>query len=130
MKKSILTFLLFTLIGTSLLLGQAKEAVKFGICGTTENTIKQADISKCNVLMPLNKNLIISSFTLAIFTKSTDAKTKGVYVDYACVGNKLSDAATDALKKAPVGTKFLIESIVASDGKTESKYSGISMEIK
>ena len=130
MKKSILTFVLFTFFGTSLVLGQAKETVKFGICGTSENIIKQTDISKCNVLMPLNKNLNISSFTLAVFTKGNDAKAKGVYVDYACIGNKLSDAAMEALKKAPVGTKFLIESIVASDGKTESKYPGISMEIK
>lgn len=129
MKKSILTFVL-SVFATTFLLAQAQENVKFGICGTTENTVIHADLSKCDAIIPLNKNLIINSFTIAIYIANSDATKEGVYADYACTGNHISAAALEALKKAPVGTKFLIESIKASDGKTENKYPGFSMQIK
>jgi len=130
MKKSISTFALFTLLAATSAVAQTQDNVSFAICGTTEGSIKQADLSNCSVLIPINKNLTIKSFTISILAPNVEVKKQGSFTDYSCTGSQISPSALEALKKASPANKILIEEIIASDGKADKKYPSFQIHIK
>jgi hypothetical protein len=132
MKKSILTFAVFAFFSaTSMMAQTTSQDVKFALCNTTNGMVKQADFASCTTLIPLNKNVTVTSFTVSVFVPDATNAAGGAYVDYQNTGNKLSAEAMAAIKKiAPNDAKVLVSNIVATDGKAEKKYAGFEMHVK
>jgi len=138
MKKTILIAVLLTLIGTRLTYGQTKVTtdnipnVSFCKAVNINDTIKYADIVKCDELTQPYKELKIKSFTFSYSIPSADNKDEQIFVDYSNTGSKLNKQILDVLKTLEVKKvkRILIEQVVVleADG-TERKMKGIIINL-
>ena len=96
------------------------------------DTIKYADLVKCDELTQPYKELKIKSFTFSYSIPSSENKDEQLFVDYSNIGSKLNKQILDVLKtlEAKKVKKILIEQVVIleADG-TERKMKGIIINL-
>ena len=105
-------------------------------CGATKNNdvIKYEDLLKCDAVTLPYKEPKIKSFSVSAMIPGEKAEENSMFVDSKNEGSKLSKESLDLIKRCVQrkGTKILIENVIVieTDGKSERKSEGISINLK
>jgi len=105
-------------------------------CGATKNNdvIKYEDLLKCDEVTLPYEELKIKSFSLSAMIPGEKDRENSMFVDSKNQGSKLSKESLDLIKRCVQrkGTKILIENVIVfeTDGKSERKFEGISINLK
>ena len=138
MKKTIFSILILLIVSANFTNAQNKQIPNPNVafCGATKNNdvIKYEDLLKCDAVTLPYKEPKIKSFSVSAMIPGEKAEENSMFVDSKNEGSKLSKESLDLIKRCVQrkGTKILIENVIVieTDGKSERKFEGISINLK